>query len=85
MSAAFEEALRVFQKARGSAVHCLKMAILAYDEARVREFRAHGCSDIELHVASTDAGPDTALVIKGFRNLAEIEAFITEKFRAPRK
>lgn len=85
MSAAFDAALRVFTRARGSAVTCFKLAIEAYDAERLKELYASHDSDLVIHVADTDNGPDTALVIVGFKNISEIETFVAEKIYASRK
>lgn len=85
MSAAFNAALRAFQKARGSAVSCFKLALDVYDAERLKEFHAAHNGDLQLHLADTNNGPDTALVIVGFRNFAEIETFVSGIINAPRK
>lgn len=79
-----DAALRVFQRARGSAVSCFKQAIEVYDHERSLQFRCEQNKDLQLIILQDDDGTDTGLAVVGFKNLAEIELFIAERLNAPR-
>lgn len=81
-SAAFAAAVERFMHARGSSVECLRQAIKVHNDILAQEMSA--TSDLQLSVADTEAGPDTALVITGFKNVDEIQVFVA-RLHAPRK
>lgn len=83
---AFDEALRVFNKARTNVVGCLKSAIEAFKSEELRQLHIeHRDLPLKYATADTEAGPDTALVITGFKDAEEIECFLCGKLNVSGK
>lgn len=83
---AFDAALRVFNKTRTGMVGCLRAAIEAYKAEELYLLHVdHAQIGLAFHVADTETGPETALVITGFKDLAAIECFVAEKLHASGK
>lgn len=78
---AFASAVKVFHRARGGAVQCLRQAMEAYFSAVMEDTRGN----LSAHIADSKYGPGTALVIFGFKDISEIETFVAEKLNAPGK
>lgn len=72
---AFAEATKTFHRLRGSAVACLRAAISVYRAAEVFH-NTSAYDNLVFSTADTDKGADTALVISGFENLGQIDAFV---------
>lgn len=82
---AFKNALAVFNKARTGVVAALRIAIERYvRDSEKLDYRVQ-IGQLNYSTATTDNGPDTALVITGFRNQNEIKTFVSEYFHAPCK
>lgn len=83
--AAFIRAMQVFHKSHTGIADALRTAIQVYqDEERKRLVRVRAES-LEIHMADTDAGKNTALVFTGFQNAGEIESFVREFIYASSK
>lgn len=82
---AFAKALRVFSRSHTSAAESLRIAIDVYmTELRAGLVRLRAES-LEINMADTDRGPNTALVFTGFKDAAEINSFVQEFIYASRK
>lgn len=78
---AYSKASIAFNKARTSVAKAVRIAI---DEYR-RVDGEQKIKTLQITIADTPLGPDTALVITGFENTAAIYAFIQETFYASGK
>lgn len=82
---AFAHAVKVFNKARTGVHQLLRLVISEYLFAQRAELIRVRSEQVEFNMADTEAGPNTALVVTGFKNAAEIESFVREFFYASRK
>lgn len=83
--AAFARAMQVFHRAHTGIADALRLAIQVYQQED-RATLVRSCAEnFEISMADTQAGPNTALVITGFKDATEIESFVREFFYASRK
>lgn len=83
--AAYQVALNVFHSGHTSVHGALRNAIIAYRSMELAELiKSHDAAHLNIAVADTEIGPDTAIVITGFVNLAEAECFVA-RLHAPGK
>ena len=81
---AFAEAVKIFNRFRGSAVACLRAAISVY-RAEEDFCNTSTYANLVFSTADTDKGKGTALVISGFSDAGHIEAFIADVVHAQSK